>query len=366
MSADVFSDVKNKLGFGCMRFPLRADKSVDTEQVCSMVDLFISEGFNYFDTAHGYLDGQSETVLRTCLTSRYPRSAYLLADKLSNAFFEKEEDILPLFRSQLEACGAEYFDYYLMHALNKSYYEKYRACNAFGIVRDLRAQGLVRHMGMSFHDSADVLDMILSEEKDIEFVQLQVNYLDWESEKVQSRLCCDVCRKHGVRVIIMEPVKGGTLSQLLPEAASVLDRLPDRQSNASYALRFAAGIDVVSVVLSGMSTLSQVEENTRLFKSVKPLNEEEMQAIKEVAEITQRHGSIACTACNYCTEVCPVKMPVSSIFALMNRNEGTYAGVTKETKASDCLNCGRCEAACPQGLPIRRYLGQAVFRYETE
>lgn len=365
MSSDCFAPVRNRLGFGCMRFPVTADGKIDETEVTRMVDRFIEKGFNYFDTAHGYLDGRSETTLRHCLTSRHDRSTYLLADKLSNGFFEKAEDIIPLFDRQLERCGVSYFDYYLMHALNARTYSKYVSADAFRICAGLREEGKIRHLGMSFHDSADVLDRILDEQPGIEFVQLQINYLDWESETVQARKCYETCQKHGKKVIVMEPVKGGTLSQLLPEADSVFDRLEGRMSNAAYALRFVMGLENVSVILSGMSTPAQVEENTDLFLSAGPLSDEEMKAVDEVRDITLRHGAIACTACRYCTEVCPVGMPVPEIFSLMNsgKEEG-YDRITEKTKAGDCLHCGKCEAACPQHLPVRRYLDQAAFRFE--
>ena len=363
----IFEEVKNRLGFGCMRFPLTDNRDIDMEQVKRMVDLFLERGFNYFDTAHGYLDQRSEGTLKTCLVSRHPRESYLLADKLSNGFFEKEEDILPLFERQLECCGVEYFDYYLMHALDGASYRKYASCNAFKVVSELKRLGRIRHVGMSFHDSAQVLREILSKESCIEFVQLQINYLDWESDSVQSRLCYETCVEFGKPVIVMEPVKGGTLAQLLPEADRVLDTLSPRDSNASYALRYVMGLDNVKVILSGMSDMAQVEENTDLFLNAEPLDEKALEALEEVRRITLAHGSIACTGCRYCTEVCPIDMPIPEIFSFMNsgRKAGYDALITK-TKASDCLQCGRCEKACPQHLPIRRYLDNAAFRFERK
>ena len=277
---NTFADVKNKLGFGCMRFPQKADRDVDTDMVCQMVDRFLEAGFNYFDTAHGYIERRSQNAVKTCLTSRHPRSSYLLADKLSNAFFEKQEDIVPLFNLQLEECGVDYFDYYLMHALNGESYKKYVKCKAFETVAQLKAEGKIRHIGMSFHDSAQVLRKILSEREEIEFVQLQINYLDWNSESVQSRLCYEVCCEFAKPVIVMEPVKGGNLSQLIPQAQAVFDRLPERKSNASYAMRFAASLENVALVLSGMSDPDQVEDNIQTFSALKPLDDEEKKAVR--------------------------------------------------------------------------------------
>ena len=365
MVQDIFSKVRGRFGLGCMRFPVKADGNIDIETVRQMVDLFMREGFNYFDTAHGYLDGRSERTMRSCLTSRYPREDYLLADKLSNGFFSKEEDIIPLFHLQLEECGVDYFDYYLMHAINAESYEKYKACKAFETVAALKEEGRVRHMGMSFHDSAEVLDRILTEQPCIEFVQLQLNYLDWDSDKVQSRLCYETCVRHGVPVIVMEPVKGGTLAELHPDANGILDALPRSGSNASYALRFVLGLDNVRVVLSGMSSMAQVEDNIRTMKEGRALDGKEAEAIAKVISVIEKEGAIACTACSYCTEVCPIAMPIPQIFRLMNNLSGeSYGEITSKTRASMCLSCGKCEKACPQMLPIRRYLGQAAMRYE--
>ena len=368
MSTDIFSGVKGRLGLGCMRFPLNTDKSIDKDTVMKMVDRFLEAGFNYFDTAHGYLDGRSEGMVREALTSRHQRSEYYLADKLSSAFFNKAEDIRPLFKSQLEACGVEYFDYYLMHAINKDLYQKYGKCDAFKISRQLKEEGLVRHVGMSFHDSAEVLRQILSEQGDtIEFVQLQLNYVDWDSDNIQSRLCYETCVEFNKPVIVMEPVKGGTLAQLLPEADRVFDQLSPRGSNASYAMRFVAGLENVKMILSGMSSTEQVEDNIKTIKEAKPLTPEETEAINKVTELIRKEGAIACTKCSYCTEVCPKGIDVPSIIAILNgkRPKEDYAKVTTKAKASDCLHCGRCEKACPQHLPIRRHLQSAVWNLES-
>ena len=200
-----------KLGFGCMRLPMMggADGEVDKREFCRMVDTFLAEGFCYFDTAHGYLNGKSETALRECLTARYPRESYILTDKLTSFFFEKEDDILPLFDQQLEKTGVSYFDYYLLHALNGAYYEKFTRCNAFEIVKQLKEQGRVKHIGISFHDKPALLDRVLDEHPEIEVVQIQFNYADYENPSIESRAVYEVCRRHQKPVIVMEPVKGG-------------------------------------------------------------------------------------------------------------------------------------------------------------
>lgn len=228
-----------KLGFGCMRLPMMggADGEVDKREFCRMVDTFLAEGFCYFDTAHGYLNGKSETALRECLTARYPRESYILTDKLTSFFFEKEDDILPLFEQQLEKTGVSYFDYYLLHALNGAYYEKFTRCNAFEIVKQLKEQGRVKHIGISFHDKPALLERVLDEHPEIEVVQIQFNYADYENPSIESRAVYEVCRRHQKPVIVMEPVKGGGLIQLPEEAKAVLDGV-GTGSYASYAVRY--------------------------------------------------------------------------------------------------------------------------------
>ena len=234
-----FGEVKKNLGFGCMRLPM-VGEDVDIARFSSMVDMFIGDGFNYFDTAHGYLSGKSETAIKEALTSRYPRDAYVLCDKLSSPHFKCEDDLEPLFLSQLDACGVEYFDFYLLHAMDKEKFEKYKRCRAYEFARGLKERGLIRHLGMSFHDRAEVLDEILSEFSEIEVVQIQLNYVDWYDSAVDSKRVHEVCLKHGKPIIIMEPVKGGILANIDGEAKEILRELGDA-SPASYAIRYAAG-----------------------------------------------------------------------------------------------------------------------------
>lgn len=365
----LFDEVKKKLGFGCMRFPLLADGEIDLEQVIRMTDLFLASGFNYFDTAHGYLDKRSETTLRKALTSRHPRSAYILADKLSGSFFSKNEDIEPLFMSQLEACGVDYFDYYLMHAQSSNNYGHYQECRAYETAAGLKERGFIRHLGISFHDSPGFLEKILSDHPEVEFVQLQINYLDWEDEKIQSGKCYEVCLRHNKPVIVMEPVKGGMLSSLLPEAEKEFKALDDA-SAASHAIRFAASLDNVALVLSGMSDMAQMEDNIRTMSDFRPVDDNELEAIKKVVSVIRKEGGIACTSCRYCTEVCPKNIPIPEIFALMNAESTNrtpskgYGEITEgKSSASACIRCGRCEKACPQKLPVRSHLARAAERY---
>ena len=252
-----FDKVKKNFGFGCMRLPMKGDE-VDFEETGKMVDMFLASGFNYFDTAHGYIDGQSEIALKKCLTSRYPREAYILTNKLSGHYIEKNEDIRPFLQKQLEACGVDYFDFYLMHSQHAGNFGHFRDCRAYETAFALKAEGKIRHVGISFHDRAEVLEEILTTYPQIEVVQIQFNYVDYDDPGVQSRLCYEVCRRHNKPVLVMEPVKGGHLSNLPPQAKAVLDELHGG-SPASYAIRFAAGFPGMLMVLSGMSSMEQMQ-----------------------------------------------------------------------------------------------------------
>lgn len=373
MSAQ-FEKIKGNFGFGCMRLPMK-DGEVDTEEFSRMVDAFLEAGFNYFDTAHGYLDGKSETALRESLTSRYPRERYVLTNKLSSHFFNSQEEIRPLFRKQLEACGVEYFDFYLMHAQNKDVFEKYKRCRAYETALELRDEGKIRHMGLSFHDKAVVLDQILTEYPQVEVVQIQLNYVDFEDPSVESRKCLEVCRAHGKPAIIMEPVKGGSLVNLPQEAQWVFDALKGG-SYASYAIRFAASQEGVMMVLSGMGNMDMMRDNVSYMRDFKPLDVREREAVAEVCTIFCSQGLIPCTACRYCTERCPKGIDIPALFACMNRKKVFnnwnsvyyYQNVLtgNGTKASDCLKCGRCEEICPQHLKIRELLTEVAAEFEKE
>lgn len=369
---EAFENVNKKFGFGCMRLPMKGDK-VDTEEFSKMVDTFIENGFNYFDTAHGYLGGLSETAIKECLTSRYPRDQYILTDKLTNFFFKKEEDIRPFFESQLEACGVDYFDYYLMHAQSADNFAFFKKCHAYETALELKKEGKIRHFGISFHDRADVLEQILKEYPQIEAVQIQFNYLDYEDPAVESKKCYEVCCKYGKPVIVMEPVKGGNLVKLPDEARAVFDKLHGG-SPAGYAIRFAAGFDGIRMVLSGMSSLEQMEDNISYMKDFQPLSKEEQEAVQKVTEIFQSQNVIQCTACRYCTAGCPKHISIPDLFACMNakkifhdwNTDYYYNNVhtVNNGKASDCIKCGKCEKACPQHLPIRKLLEDVAEEFE--
>lgn len=369
-----FENVKKNFGFGCMRFPM-VDGEVDIAETSKMVDAFLSAGFNYFDTAHGYLEGKSEPALRACLTSRYPRETYILTNKLSTHHFTKTEEIRPLFQSQLDACGVEYFDFYLMHAQDASIFDKYKKLHAYETTLEFLAEGRIKHFGISFHDRADVLDKILTEYPQIEVVQIQLNYVDFNDPAVQSGKCLEVCRKHGKPAIIMEPVKGGSLVNLPAEAQKVFDDLSGG-SNASYAIRFAASQPGVMMVLSGMGNMEMVNDNCGYMKDFRPLNQQESEAVEKVCAIFRGQGAIPCTACRYCTEVCPQGISIPNLFACMNTkkifnnwNADYYYNQihTKNgSKASDCIKCGQCENICPQHLNIRQLLENVAAEFEKE
>lgn len=364
--------MEKQLGFGCMRLPMK-DNEVDYEEFNKMIDLYMDNGFTYFDTAHGYLQGKSETAIRDCLVARYPRESYVLTNKLSVHFFNKEEDILPLFEEQLKACGVDYFDYYLMHAQDKEIYKHFTKCHAYQTALKLKEAGKIKHLGISFHDTADVLEMILKEHPEIEVVQIQFNYKDYLDPSVQSKQVYEVARKYQKPVLVMEPIKGGGLVNLLEEAKKVFDNLDEDLSYASYALRFAASQEGVYKVLSGMSQLEQMKDNISFMKDFKPLNEKEYQAIDQVVEILNQLGGIGCTACRYCTDGCPQKISIPDLFACYNAkkqfndwNSDYYYGVhTKNNgKASDCIGCGQCEGICPQHLPIIELLKEVSTAFE--
>ena len=351
-----FPEIKKNFGFGCMRLPMDGE-SIDQQAFCAMIDKFIDAGFNYFDTARPYHKGFSEKMLKTCLTQRHDRSEYLLANKLSPNLFEKEEEIRPVIEDQLATCGVEYFDFYLMHALSAERHQKYLDTHAYDVAQQLKAEGKLRHVGMSFHDTAEVLDKILTDRPELEFVQLQFNYVDYDDPSVQSRLCYEVCRKHGKPVMVMEPVKGGTLVNLPEEAKALLTS----GSPASYAIRYAAGFDGIVMVLSGMSNMEQMEDNLSYMTEFQPLSAAEHELIDKVRTLYQAQHKIPCTACRYCVDGCPAGIPIPDIFALQNAklgNESYDAAAYGSFPATstDCVDCGQCEASCPQNLQIRDLL----------
>jgi len=353
-----FDNVKKNFGFGLMRLPTKA-LLIDHDELCKMVDMFMEAGFNYFDTAHGYMEMRSESAARKALVERYPRESFVLTNKLSNGFFKTEKNIRPLLDRQLKKCGVEYFDFYLMHALNAESYEKYKKCNAFEVCKQLKAEGKIRHIGISFHDKSDVLRKILSEQPDIEVVQIQFNYLDYDDPTVEGKENLEVCREFNKPVIVMEPVKGGILAKLPEEAQEVFDEM-DGGSAASYAIRYCAGFDGIFMTISGMGNTEMMADNISYMKDFKPLDETEMAAVEKVRDIIDSKNLIDCTGCKYCLEVCPKDVPIPELFACYNSkkqfkswNTDMYYNIVANVGSSNCIGCGKCEAACPQHLNIR-------------
>ena len=371
MTNPFFPEIHGKFGFGCMRFP-KVGEEIDKEQVCHMADRFLEAGLNYFDTAHGYHSGLSETTLKACLTSRYPRERYLLTDKLTDEYFRSEADIRPLFASQLEACGVEYFDFYLMHAQNARNFEHFKACRAYETAFALKAEGKIRHVGISFHDTAETLDRILNAYPEIEVVQIQFNYLDDGDLAVDSRRVYETCVKHGKPVIVMEPIKGGTLTNLPEEAIAFCREIG--KSPAELALRYAAAPEQICMVLSGMSSLEQVEENVSFMAEPQPLNEAEQAAVERIRAHLRSLKLIGCTGCRYCVDGCPMGILIPDMFHSLDfraerhdwNQDRYYRRVltVDHGKASDCIQCGACEMSCPQNLPIREYLEQIAEKFE--
>ena len=368
-----FPKVKKNFGFGCMRLPL-IDKEVDTVEFSKMVDAFLDAGFNYFDTAQGYLEGRSELALRECLTSRYPRESYILTDKLSPHLFKTEEDIRPAFERQLENCGVEYFDFYLMHAQSKELYPKYQSCRAYEIAQELKKEGKVKYVGFSFHDDAEFLNQILTDHPEIDVVQIQFNYADYEDPSVQSRECYEVCRLHNKPIIVMEPVKGGHLVNLPEPAKKIFEEL-GTVSPASYAIRFAASFEGIFMVLSGMGNMEMMNDNISYMKDFKPINDEELRAILKVLATIKSLNAIQCTSCRYCVDGCPMNIPIPDLFTCYNNKKiwnawnyiAYYQSLTKDGgTANSCIECGACESTCPQHLPIRSLLKDVSKEFDNK
>ena len=358
-----------KFGFGMMRMPVTDpsdQSSVDIDQVCKMVDTFIDNGFTYFDTAWMYNGFASEDTVKKVLTSRYDRDKFTLATKLHGGFIQKEEDRDKIFEKQLEKTGAGYFDYYLIHGIDEELLSKYEKLDCFNWLLDKKEKGLVKHAGFSFHDSPEVLDKILTDHPEMEFVQLQINYLDWSSEWVQARGCYEVARKHDKPVIIMEPVKGGTLADVPEEGADILKKADPKMSVPSWAIRCAASLGGVMMVLSGMSNMEQMTDNISYMKEFIPLTEEEKKLCFKVADVINAQIAIPCTGCSYCTGGCPMQIAIPQYFSLYNEdmredlekkgwtmNFSKYNAIgSKFGRAGECIGCGQCEGVCPQHLPI--------------
>ncbi len=359
---DISGKNRFMLGFGLMRLPKTEEGKMDIPQICQMADRFIEAGGTYFDTAYVYDNGDSEAAFKAAVADRYPRDRYTLCTKL-NAWTQchDEQSAKQQFYTSLERTGAGYFDYYLLHALQRVNVSKYDEYHIWDFVAEQKAKGLIKNYGFSFHGDPELLEQILSAHPEIDFVQLQLNYADWDNPGVASRRNLEICKSHGKPVTVMEPVKGGILADPIPSVKQILDAADSSLSYASWAVRFAASQENILVVLSGMSSLAQMEDNLSYMKDFKPLSESEAEVIRKAQKALDADQSIHCTGCHYCTEGCPMNIPIPEIFTVVNRRAGSprfrtvreYNIVTQgRGRASACIQCGQCESACPQHLPI--------------
>lgn len=358
-----FGESTPKLGFGLMRLPKLASGKIDLEQTKKMVDMFMDAGLNYFDTAYVYDEGDSERAAKAALVDRYPRESYTLATKLCAWMgAHNEKTAKQQFFTSLERTGAGYFDYYLLHALQAGNYKTYDTYHIWDFVKEQKAQGRIKHWGFSFHATPDILDEILTNHPDAEFVQLQLNYADWENPDVTARENYEVARKHGKSIVVMEPVKGGALANPPEAVQKIFKEVNPEASLASWAIRYVASLEGIITVLSGMSNLEQMEDNLSYMKQFKPLDAAEQAAIRKAQEVINGVKAIPCTACHYCTAGCPKQIPIPEIFAARNKQliwgqlkEGktAYKQAIKEAgAAADCIACGQCEKACPQQIKV--------------
>ena len=368
-----FGENTPKLGFGLMRLP-KKDGKIDIEQTKQMVDLFMEAGLTYFDTAYVYDNGESEKAAKAALVDRYPRESYTLCTKLCAWMgAEDENSAKQQFYTSLERTGAGYFDYYLLHALQRGNYKLYDDYHLWDFVKEQKEKGLIRHYGFSFHADPALLEELLTDHPDVDFVQLQINYADWENPGVASRECWEIARRHGKSIVIMEPVKGGALADPIPGVQELLKSADPAASFASWAIRYAASLDGIITVLSGMSNLEQMNDNISYMKNFKPLSDSEQAVILRAQSVLSGDKSIPCTACHYCTDGCPMRIPIPEIFSVANRQRGNEAFRGKREyiiategrgKASDCIECGQCVSACPQQISVIERLRACAEQFE--
>lgn len=362
----------NKLGFGFLRLP-KVKNDYDWETVNAMVDAFLEKGGRYFDTCYTYLDGASEEGIRLCLTQRKERSAYQLADKIPGYLCKSQEDCQRYFDQSCRRCGVDWFDVLMLHWLNEKHYAMAEKYGQFAFLAQKKTEGKAKRIGFSYHGDATLLERILTAHPEVDVVLLQINYLDWDSQGIQSRLCYETCLRHGKSIVVMEPVKGGTLASLPAQAEALLKSAHLDWTPADWALRFVQSLPGVEVCLSGMGSVSQVEANIRPFQ---PLTQAENDLLQQVAQIIRCATAIPCTGCSYCTPHCPQKIPIPQYFRLYNelcrdpeddwKILPTYFSLTQTAgKASQCLKCKSCESHCPQNLPISQLMAQVAEKLES-
>lgn len=366
-----------KLGFGLMRLPEK-DGVIDLDHVKRMVDSFMDAGMNYFDTAYVYHGGRSEEVIKDAIVKRYPRESFTIATKLPSWHIYKQEDLDRIFNEQLQRCGVDYFDYYLLHSVEDGInYDTYENFDCFSWGMEKKAEGKIRHFGFSYHGSPELLETILDWHPEIEFVQIQLNYADWNNPVVRSGELYDILHRRNIPMIIMEPVKGGTLASLKPELEERFISYSPDKSVASWALRFCASLPGVEMILSGMSNDEQMEDNIKTFTDLVPLNDDEKSLIEEVRKAMLDIPLISCTACKYCVDGCPMSISIPDIFRTYNsiklyndtfRPKLFYNGLISagSGRASDCVSCGQCESVCPQHLPVIDFLSEAAEILDKE
>ena len=374
MSIDLTS--MPKLGFGLMRLP-EVNGEIDLEHVCRMVDKYLAAGLNYFDTAYVYHGGKSEVAAKDALVHRYPRDKFMLATKLPAWELKEQSDVDRVFEEQLHRCGVDYFDFYLLHSIedgsNYETYEKYD-CFSWGLKK--KAEGKIKHFGFSYHGSPELLVEVLEKHPEMEFVQIQLNYLDRTNPVVRSGELYDILSSRNIPIIVMEPVRGGMLANMAPEIEAKFKAARPDASIASWALRFVGTLPGVMTILSGMSNEEQMEDNLKTFTDFEPLSSDEMKLVDEVTEEILKIPQIGCTACKYCVDGCPMNISIPDVFRAVNtlrrypddwRSKNFYRGVvSRHGKASDCIGCGQCESVCPQHLPIIELLKEASGILDTD
>ena len=372
-----------KLGMGMMRLPLLDENdftSIDYDHVNQMVDKFMGAGFNHFDTAYIYHEGVGESTFKKCVVERYPRDSFKIATKLPLFVITEESQLEPLFGEQLKNCGVEYFDYFMLHNVSGYTETAWKNVDLYSFIQNKKDEGYIKHIGLSTHGNAEFLEEILFEHPELEFVLLQINYLDWEDEGIESKKCLEVAKKYNKPVMVMEPYKGGFLADVPKEAEKIMKEYNPDKSVISWAMRFVANLEDVCVILTGASSLEQLENNIEEFKNADPLNDEEYKILQEVSEIINSNITVDCTKCRYCVDSCSEDIDIAKLFDLYNKEKilndtgwtqlgNAYLNYSKLPDvgiASDCIECEVCIEECPQQINIPEVLKDVAKTFETE